>query len=1137
MTKNFNEDSYPGITDYSPHNQDQNLSNVFGNFRRFEDWLHDPTNPLVYCLLTLDGKDFIRKNSYEVKLVQKTADHDTFCITVPDDALDSFQGFVMENSKKLLGQEIGITYWRFGKPRHYFRGIIGKIRNKKDEGGGYGELYITGYAPSILLESGKDCQSFEDKTLEQIVKEITEEYPKEAKVEISSNYLNDYNRKPLPYTVQYKESDYQFIKRLAIRHGEFFYYNGEKLIFGNSVQPIIKLGENVDLIDVEFEMQMQAQDFTFVSYDAQSGTKIEKDSGSIKSEFKESPFQSIAVNSAGKIFRKKPKMHFNHTGINNNSEAQLSEAVRLEKERRENLMQVRGKSKDPELKIGGRAELSDINRKAMETYRIIEITHHYDGEDYYNEFVGIPDLFNAASYIDIEAVPKGEEQPARVIDNNDPMGMGRVKVQFPWQEEKNQTTPWIRLIQPHSGAGKGFHFIPEIGEEVLVGHESGNAEKPFVMGTHYNGKETSGYHTAGNDIKVIRTRSGIENLSNDAEGSWKQSTPDGNFLHFDGQGNATLNVPQKLIINATNIEINAFNNVEANVSNNMILNIMSQFFVFAPFMKQVISGFMNLFSGKALINSKETIHIEAEEVTTHGTEKMLVHSDKLTTINSMEVAEMHGATGNSFTNKPTPQKKKPADKITNTLVEFRPLTSWNGEVGYDWLRIDDNITGQETPYYDCLESGYEAPNGRDTNTEFDSKAEAFKALEKEYLQIPINRASNPNLKKYYVPWLNLYPEAVNIACSTSPKPPCEMELRVLVDVETEEPDQIRIVFSKDYFTINGNDGTDANPVLIADKAIATKHDTGTTIKIKCIKEFSTRQEITVYAYPKDSLLKTPAEQLTLRKVAGRIVLEPNKNTPKVGKKPAVKNRKELQFVLIPVKTNIDGVSELIGGFNITGATQEKDHLSQALHQALIHGNVEEYTDNGGSLDLTGIDDYKLKTVAGRTIYGKFIYEKAVQDPIRAANGQHTNTTDAKLNEDYAGIYTDLKTRFLNQPGNTAKYSTHFLVFAFGDTPYDMRIYPTGGYSGTLGQVAKIGTKNVALFRIRNDNTLNHEGLHGLGLYHTHDDGDRKPDIHFIYQKYETTNIMAYADASSGHPSNEKISTWHWQWKIMKKNVK
>jgi len=560
--------------------ENQDFSTVFGTSRRFEDWLHDKTNPLVYCLLTLDGKEFIRKNSYTVELSQKTNDHDSFTIVVPDDALDSFKGYVMENSKNLLGKEIGITYWRFGTAQHYFRGIIGKIRNKKDEGGGYGDLHITGFAPSILLESGKDCQSFEDKTLEQIVKQVTQEYPQEAKVEISSNKLNEYNKKPLPYTVQYKESDYEFIKRLAIRHGEYFYYNGEKLIFGNTVQPILKLGENVDLIDVEFEMRMQAQDFTFTGYDTQSGAKIEKNSGNAKSEFKESPFQVIATNASKKVFKKKPKMHFNHTGIQNSSEGHLEEAVRLEKEKRENLMQVKGRSKTPELKIGGRAQLSDINGKAMETYRIIEIKHVYEPGDYYNEFVGIPDLFNAAPYIDTEAVPKGEEQPARVMDNNDPTGAGRVRVQFPWQEDKNQTTPWIRLIQPHSGSGKGFHFIPEIGEEVLIGHESQNAEKPFVMGTHYNGSETSSYHTSGNDKKVIHTRSGTKIILNDAEGSVFIEDPSGNTYLMDGQGNINVNAPKNFTVNAgENIMMTAGKDVSVsagkNISNSANDNITS----------------------------------------------------------------------------------------------------------------------------------------------------------------------------------------------------------------------------------------------------------------------------------------------------------------------------------------------------------------------------------------------------------------------------------------------------------------------------------------------------------------------------------------------------------------------------------
>jgi hypothetical protein len=73
-------------------------------------------------------------------------------------------------------------------------------------------------------------------------------------------------------------------------------------------------------------------------------------------------------------------------------------------------------------------------------------------------------LFNAAPYIDTEAVPKGEEQPARVMDNNDPMGMGRVS-SISWQEDKNRMTPWIRLIQPTLEQEKVFILSPKLAKK------------------------------------------------------------------------------------------------------------------------------------------------------------------------------------------------------------------------------------------------------------------------------------------------------------------------------------------------------------------------------------------------------------------------------------------------------------------------------------------------------------------------------------------------------------------------------------------------------------------------------------------------------------------------------------------------
>lgn len=48
-------------------------------------------------------------------------------------------------------------------------------------------------------------------------------------------------------------------------------------------------------------------------------------------------------------------------------------------------------------------------------------------------------------------------------------------------------TPWLRIAVPYSGQGKGFYFIPEIGEEVMVGFEMNNAERPYIIGTFFNG--------------------------------------------------------------------------------------------------------------------------------------------------------------------------------------------------------------------------------------------------------------------------------------------------------------------------------------------------------------------------------------------------------------------------------------------------------------------------------------------------------------------------------------------------------------------------------------------------------------------------------------------------------------------------
>ena len=532
--------------------------------RSFGEWLSDKENPMVYCLLSLDGEPFLSRNSYEVILEQKTNAHDTFSIIVPDDALDTYEGFVMENSKKLLGKKISLSYWQYGSENQVFLGIVTGLKNRKDSG--YGKLVITGQSPSILLENGRADRSFEQLSLSQIVKEIGVNYPQEGKIHAEEQELNV--RRVLPYTVQSQESDFGFIQRLATRYGEYFYYNGKELIFGNKAEPVLELSEGRELIELEFELGLKAQGFSGLAYDAEKGESIQHNAQEVQTEWKENALQAVAVQASKQLFGNAPKSVF--SGSEKSQE--LEEMLLKEKENRESLIWVRGRSRDSRLKNGSRAKLTDINGRAMETYRIVEIRHYYNGDEYYNEFVGVSDVLHPP-YQDSGAFPKSHEQMGRVVENADPLGLGRVRVQMMWQEAGSEKTPWIRLLQPHSGSGKGFYFVPEIGEEVLVGFQGGNAEKPYVIGTQYNGKEKSGYADKENSIKAVHTRSGHKLVFTEDE-SILITDKSGNEILLDTKGsNITITAPETMTLNAKNLNINVSQNMTTNVGNNMITNV------------------------------------------------------------------------------------------------------------------------------------------------------------------------------------------------------------------------------------------------------------------------------------------------------------------------------------------------------------------------------------------------------------------------------------------------------------------------------------------------------------------------------------------------------------------------------------
>lgn len=77
---------------------------------------------------------------------------------------------------------------------------------------------------------------------------------------------------------------------------------------------------------------------------------------------------------------------------------------------------------------------------------------------------------------------KAVTQTAFVSANNDPCNLGRIQIRYPWQPKSAPTSPWIRVAQAFASKDAGLKFLPQVGDEIVVGYEFGEIERPFMLG-------------------------------------------------------------------------------------------------------------------------------------------------------------------------------------------------------------------------------------------------------------------------------------------------------------------------------------------------------------------------------------------------------------------------------------------------------------------------------------------------------------------------------------------------------------------------------------------------------------------------------------------------------------------------------
>ena len=530
--------------------------------------------------------------------------------------------FLLQNTPEKFSEDLGNPIdilFKEGDYTHQFRGYITEVQIDTSK---HTCLKYKGKGVLCRLEGIPTMATFTKMNLNNIVTDITRDHTKYFCIEINSKY-----KSKLPFILQYKENSFEFINRLSAIFNEIFFYDGETLFFGEPTKKEeIKLFFDEDITDFRTfirDLPLPDRQYCFESTEAVSLlAKIQR------SIYRNIPILNPIIQTKRIEWLPHQKQNITSSTFPVEDEAELMDILHRQRNATLGKMHlIEGKTKNPRLKLGGLIYISFPEKipiqQGLGTYRIISIEHIVEKEgSYYNHFVAVPMglEFSLAQPTTI-AYP----EMAKVVDNKDPKRQGRVRVQFPWNEED---TNWIRVQTPDTGGitNGGFLFVPQVGDQVMVGFEQGDPNRPFVMGSLFHGENASQQDPS---LRTITTQSGCAISFDDTQGSILIKDKAGSGILLDGKGNIEITTPnnlsflaktlevkgEKMTIEEQEIQIEGQNTFELH-SKNITLKGSGKLSASAQEMGLLGYSEFKVYGGKSTILGKSDIILRAPEILT-----------------------------------------------------------------------------------------------------------------------------------------------------------------------------------------------------------------------------------------------------------------------------------------------------------------------------------------------------------------------------------------------------------------------------------------------------------------------------------------------------------------------------------------
>jgi type VI secretion system secreted protein VgrG len=401
---------------------------------------------------------------------------------------------------EMLGQKLGFALQIRSQSRKY-NGIVSSLQVVRSTVRDHFLHLVEVVPPAWILTLNQRCQLFHDKKATDIVAQVLQDGAVASQLK-SSGAVRE-------YTVQYCESDFNFISRLLEEEGLFYRFSYADancpIVTGDAASDFIKMDPYTldfaaDIDRWQPQYQVVASTFKHAAWDFQAVDVIE---GNANSLAKAQPPGLPA------------RAFYDYSGRFATADAGKQLAVARMEEQESNVVAISGNCTCVAMQAGAKFKIKNHSvdlpaaNSSTDTFVLVRVEHHlhdfggipFEGEsEYSNDFVCMPADF---VFRPPRSTPRPQirgPQTATVTDGPD--SMGRVRVKFPWFPDDQSC--WMRVAQSWAYNKMGTQYLPRIDSEVVIEYLDADPDRPIIVGMVYNGKNALPYAVPAN-----KTQSGI----------------------------------------------------------------------------------------------------------------------------------------------------------------------------------------------------------------------------------------------------------------------------------------------------------------------------------------------------------------------------------------------------------------------------------------------------------------------------------------------------------------------------------------------------------------------------------------------------------------------------------------------------